>query len=73
MSDTDIFITVIVILSGLWELFALWTKRPTISRGIKRLGTLAPWIIFTVGYLCGHWFGFMPPEEKDTDKNQVQE
>ena len=73
MAPTDIVITVIVILAGLWELFALFTGRAkTFSRAFQAIGLKAPFLAFVVGFLCGHWFAYMPPEPASNGK-PVQE
>ncbi len=63
MKPTDIVITTLVILAGLWELFAIFTgKAKTFSRAFQAIGLRSPAIAFVVGYLCGHIFGYMQPE-----------
>jgi hypothetical protein len=65
MEPTHVVITAFVILAGIWELFCFFTgKATTFSRVMKKAGLKAPWIAFAVGFICGHWFGYLPDEEK---------
>ena len=73
MTKTALFTTAIVIIIAVYDLYAVATGgvESSVSRFIQDSGYDAPFLIFAMGYLCGHWFGFMKPacELEHKEKN----
>ena len=64
MSKTAMITTATVIVLAIWDLIAvtyLGGVDVSISRFIQNASLRAPFISFAIGFLCGHFFGFMPP------------
>jgi hypothetical protein len=62
MTLTAKIVTAIVIALGIYDLWAVWQGMDyTISHFMQWSGMTAPVIPFVVGYICGHFWGFMPP------------
>lgn len=66
MTKTAMIVTASVIALGIYDLLAVATDgvESSISRFMQNSGIQAPWIVFTVGFICGHIFGYMPPKSK---------
>ena len=66
MTRTAKVVTACVIALGIYDLWAVSTGgvESSISRFMQDSGIRAPWIVFTVGFICGHIFGYMPPRSK---------
>lgn len=45
----------VVVVSGGVEL--------SVSRFMQTVGLQAPLIVFAIGFICGHIFGYMPPKK----------
>lgn len=60
MSLTAKVVLIVIIFLGVYDLYAVSTGgiASTISCYMKESGVDAPFIVFTVGYICGHIFGF---------------
>jgi hypothetical protein len=56
-------ITAAIIILGVYDLFvAFWGGLDSsISRAMQDAGFKSPTIPFVLGYICGHWFGYMKP------------
>jgi hypothetical protein len=54
-------VTGCVIALGIYDLYAVASGgvASSISQFMKTSGADAPFVIFTIGYICGHIFGFM--------------
>ena len=75
MEPTGVVITVLVIIAGIWELYAFLSGRARVfSRVFQAAGITSPFIAFVIGFLCGHIFGYMQPEPlpDKTEQNQVE-
>ena len=66
MTKTAAIVTSSVIALGIYDLYAVASGgvETSISRFMQEAGLTAPWIVFTVGFICGHIFGYMPPKVK---------
>ncbi len=66
MTLTAKIVTACVIILGIDDLWAVSTGgvESSISRFMQDSGLRAPWIVFTVGFICGHIWGYMPPRSK---------
>ena len=64
MTRTAMIVTGCVIALGIYDLYAVASGgvETSISRFMQNAGLNAPWIVFTVGFICGHIFGYMPPK-----------
>lgn len=64
MSLTAKVVTVCVIALGIYDLWAVSTGGVTssISKFMQNSGFDAPFIVFTVGYISGHIWGYLKPE-----------
>lgn len=59
MEPTAIVITTVIIVTGIWELYAFFTGRARVfSRVLQSAGIHSPWVAFVIGFLCGHIFGY---------------
>lgn len=67
MKRTAKIVTTAVIALGIYDLYVVSTGGITssISRFMQNSGIDAPVIVFAVGFICGHIFGYMPPERDD--------
>lgn len=72
MTLTAKVVTTAVIALGIYDLYAVSTGgvESTISRYMQQIGLDAPVIVFVIGFICGHIFGYMKPKcPKCQDKN----
>lgn len=64
MQLTHFLMTVAVIVLAIYDLIIVsvggvdWS----VSRWVQNIGFDAPYLILTIGFLLGHWFGYMPPK-----------
>jgi len=67
MSKTSVVVTGTVIALGIYDLYAysIGGVELSISRFMQDAGLNSPFIVFTVGFICGHIFGYMPPRKKN--------
>jgi hypothetical protein len=67
MKPTAIAVTGGVIALGIYDLVvvAVGGVDVSVSRFMQDAGLQAPWIVFTIGFICGHIFGYMPPKSKE--------
>ena len=66
MSLTAKVITATVVVLGLVELVSITVGgTPTISRFMQNSAFEAPFISFSVGFTCGHIFGYMPQRKAE--------
>ena len=70
MSLTAKLVTGSVIFLGIYDLLAVTVGGMplTISRFMQDSALEAPFIAFSVGFTCGHIFGYMPPKERKSEK-----
>jgi hypothetical protein len=73
MTLTAKVVTAAVILIGIYDLYAVSTGgvETSVSRYMQDVGLDAPFIVFTIGFICGHIFGYMPPRRKN-DSNKLK-
>jgi hypothetical protein len=66
MTTTNLLITIIVIILVIYDLiiFVFHGESSTISRAMQFIGFENPMITFGCGFLCGHFFGYMPYSRK---------
>ena len=66
MSLTSQIITAVIIGLGIYDLIVVLRTgvSTSISRVMQRAGLRSPLVVFTVGFVCGHVFGYMPPEDE---------
>ena len=64
MTLTALVVTTAVIALGIYDLWAVTFGGvgSSISRLMQRSALRHPFIAFTIGYICGHIFGYMAPE-----------
>jgi len=64
MTLTALVVTTAVIALGIYDLWAVTCGGvgSSISRFMQRSALRHPFIAFTLGYICGHIFGYMAPE-----------
>lgn len=64
MTKTAFICTVLVIVLAIYDLLAvqLWGIDYSVSRWFQNTGFDGPYLIFTLGYLSGHFWGYMPPK-----------
>ena len=69
MTKTNLFITIIVIIIAIYDLcaFVFGGESSTVSRAMQNIGFDAPAVVFSCGFLMGHFFGYMPYKK---DKNE---
>lgn len=70
MSITGLVVTIAIITLGIYDLVVvLFTGTgSSISDFMIRSGFKAPMIVFTVGFVCGHLFGYMKLERVEDEK-----
>lgn len=70
MSTTGLVVTIAIIALGIYDLVVvLFTGTgSSISDFMIRSGFKAPMIVFTVGFVCGHLFGYMKLERVGDEK-----
>lgn len=63
MKRTSIIVTAVIIALGIYDLAVVATsgEESSISRFMQSAGFSSPFIVFVIGYICGHFWGFMPP------------
>jgi hypothetical protein len=63
MKPTAMIITASVITLAIYDLIAVFCGGvpSSISRTMQNAGLDAPFIVFGLGFICGHIFGYMPP------------
>lgn len=66
MTRTALVVTGGVIALGIYDLYAVATGGvvSSVSRFMQEAGFDAPVIVFVVGFICGHIFGYMPPKDR---------
>lgn len=66
MTRTAMIVTAGVIILGIYDLVvvSLGGVESSVSRFMQDSGFKAPAVVFAVGFICGHIFGYMPPKEK---------
>jgi len=67
MSLTAKIVTFSIIALGMYDLLAVSIGGVplSISRFMQESALEAPFIAFSVGFTCGHIFGYMPPKKKE--------
>lgn len=68
MTRTALVVTTLVITLGLYDLYAVAVGgvELSISRFMQNSAFEAPFVPFTIGFICGHIFGYMPPKKEET-------
>lgn len=66
MTRTALLVTAGVITLGIYDLAVVTCGgiELSVSRFMQGAGADAPMVVFTVGFICGHIFGYMPPKAK---------
>ena len=61
MTKTSLIVTGTIIALGIYDLAAVafGGVDSSISRFMQHVGGECPFVIFTVGYICGHLFGML--------------
>lgn len=64
MSLTNIVLTACFIILGIYDFIVVARSgvQTSISRELQRIGFKSPVVCLVIGFLLGHWFGYMPPE-----------
>jgi len=62
-------ITGCIIVLGIYELMSVfWKDKPGyLSTIMQRAGFKAPFVVFAIGFLCCHWWGYFPPTVEDAN------
>lgn len=65
MTRTAIIVTGCVVFLGIYDLIAVTTGGvvSSVSRFLQWAGFQAPAIVFAMGFIAGHIFGYMPPRD----------
>ena len=63
MTWTATLILISVCIAGIYDLYADLTGgvQSTISKMLQSCGIKSPGIVFAIGFICGHIFGYMSP------------
>lgn len=63
MKTTALFTTITIITLGIYDLVcvALGGTSASVSRFLINAGIQAPMVTFSIGFVCGHLFGYMKP------------
>lgn len=66
MTKTAFFCTIGLIIASIYDLIAVqrFGVDYSISRWFQEVGLNSPFLILCIGYLLGHFFGFMPVNRK---------
>jgi hypothetical protein len=66
MTRTAMVVTCGVVALGIYDLIAVASGgvELSVSRFLQTAGLQAPMVVFSIGFICGHIFGYMPPKEK---------
>lgn len=69
MKTTALVTTTLIIMLGIYDLICvtIGDESISVSSFLINAGAVAPTITFTVGYICGHIFGFMKPIREYTE------
>lgn len=67
MKLTPLVVTTLIIILGIYDLWAVafGGVESSVSRFMQEAGFSRPTVVFVVGYICGHWWGYMPPKAKE--------
>lgn len=67
VSRTAIIVTGCIIVLGIYDLITVSVNGvgTSISRYMQDAGLNAPFVVFAVGFICGHIFGYMPPKKRN--------
>lgn len=65
MTKTAMVVTAGVITLGIYDLVVVASGgvESSVSRFMQEVGFQAPAVVFAVGFICGHIFGYMPPKK----------
>lgn len=63
MTSTALVTTVVIIVLGIYDLVCvmLGSTSISVSAFLINAGIQAPAVIFAIGFVCGHLFGYMKP------------
>lgn len=64
MKTTALVTTTGIIILGIYDLVCVTLGAGTdlsVSRFLVNAGVQAPMVVFTIGFVCGHLFGYMKP------------
>jgi hypothetical protein len=66
MKRSAVVITAAVCILGAYDAIAYFSSGEisTLSRVMQDVGLNSPFTAFSVGFICGHIFGYMKPKEK---------
>lgn len=64
MTTTALVTTIIIIVLGIYDLVCVTLGNTSISVSafLINAGFQAPVVVFAIGFVCGHLFGYMRPE-----------
>lgn len=67
MTRTALVTTVLIIVLGIYDLVCVTLGDTTVSVSafLINAGVQAPAVIFAIGFVCGHLFGYMKPVKRD--------
>jgi len=69
MKTTALVTTTLIIILGIYDLATIALSGDvsnTVSQFLVNVGFNAPMVVFTIGFVCGHLFGYMKPVKKHT-------
>lgn len=70
MTHTALFTTTLVIVLGIYDLVMILIgpgASLTVSRFLINIGFQAPAVVFMVGFVCGHVWGYAKPVKSSDD------
>jgi hypothetical protein len=73
MKKTALVTTTLIIALGIYDLICvtLGSTQVSVSAFLINVGADAPGVIFTIGYICGHLFGYMKPVRQIARENEA--
>jgi len=73
MKTTSLVTTTLIIILGIYDLVAVTIGEDTsltVSQFLVNVGFNTPMVVFAIGYICGHLFGYMKPIEEIKGKER---
>ncbi len=71
MKTTALVTTTLIIILGIYDLVCvtLGDESISVSAFLVNAGFRSPMLVFAIGFICGHLFGYMKPVRNDCTKD----
>ncbi len=71
MKTTALVTTTLIIILGIYDLVCvtLGDESISVSAFLVNVGFTSPMVVFAIGFICGHLFGYMKPVRNDCTKD----